>query len=156
MELALITSTHLKKYRLHEVQVAGKKFLAFSCLCQMAIWNTFLKIYLSVSLWPLKSLGVVRGVGLLKANNHFCINVAQKNSSLVNVQNNILLRLIATSMMVKSIFFFFCNVHWKVTTHISHASLNDLKKTITDFRLNWFQHLSKSQTADLALLKISI
>lgn len=28
-----------------------------------------------------------------------------------------------------------------------------LKKTITDFRLNQFQHLSKSQTADLALLK---
>ena len=44
-------------------------------------------------------------------------------------------------MIVKTIF---CNIHWKVTTHISHASLNDLKKTITnsgwtDFNI-WANH----------------
>lgn len=36
--------------------------------------------------------------------------------------------------------------------YISHASLKDNHQ----FRLNWFQHLSKSQTADLAWLKMSI
>ena len=40
----------------------------------------------------------------------------------------------------------------KVTMYISHASLKDNHQ----FRLNWFQHLSKSQTADLAWLKMSI
>lgn len=60
----------------------------------------------SMLLYPLKSLGVIRGVGLLKADNHFYINVAQKNRSLVKVQNNRIPRLIATLMMVKSIFFF--------------------------------------------------
>ena len=40
----------------------------------------------------------------------------------------------------------------KVIMYISHASLKDNHQ----FRLNWFQHLSKSQTADLAWLKMSI
>lgn len=40
----------------------------------------------------------------------------------------------------------------KVTMYMSHASLKDNHQ----FRLNWFQHLSKSQTADLAWLKMSI
>ena len=34
VESVLITFIYLKKYRLHKVKVAGKKFPAFSCLCQ--------------------------------------------------------------------------------------------------------------------------